>query len=285
MDKTMKSEMTGDRMAGLLTGGAAIPRLDAFCIVHTNALHSPEEKSLQSPTATEYQTLDQAYTFFNEKLFYGSLPAVLITLQRHRGALGYFSPKRFQHRSERQQHVHEIALNPDYFSGAPDSAVCQTLVHEMAHVCQQEFGRPGRGRYHNREFARIMFEIGLMCSTTGKPGGEITGESMSDYVIESGQFSMACADFLSSYRLSWQSISPAIENSAGAPLEEGGVGSGRDGASGLALVSGRTRTKYTCPNCGLNAWAKPQAAIDCHQCSLEANEIVLMLAGYTRLKR
>jgi hypothetical protein len=37
----------------------------------------------------------EAYDFFNAGLFAGSLPHVLVTLQRHANALGYFSPDRF----------------------------------------------------------------------------------------------------------------------------------------------------------------------------------------------
>ena len=35
-------------------------------------------------------------------------------------------------------------------------------------------------------------------------------------------------------------------------------------------------TKFTCPNCTLNAWAKPDALIDCHRCSEEAPKAILL---------
>jgi hypothetical protein len=40
-------------------------------------------------------TLQTAYDYFNTELFGGRLPQVLITLQRKKGARGYFSPNRF----------------------------------------------------------------------------------------------------------------------------------------------------------------------------------------------
>jgi hypothetical protein len=42
-------------------------------------------------TRTEYQGFQKAYDFFNRELFDGSLPQVLVTLQRHANTRGYFS--------------------------------------------------------------------------------------------------------------------------------------------------------------------------------------------------
>jgi len=43
---------------------------------------------------------------------------VLVTLQRHAKARGYFSPERFTGRVEHAA-VRELAMNPDSFTGAP----------------------------------------------------------------------------------------------------------------------------------------------------------------------
>lgn len=42
-------------------------------------------------TQAEYRAFQQAYDFFNQELFANSLPPVLVTLQRHAKAYGYFS--------------------------------------------------------------------------------------------------------------------------------------------------------------------------------------------------
>jgi hypothetical protein len=219
----------------------------------------------QSPiTATEYGTLQDAYDHFNRALFDGALPQVLITLQRSRRSLGYFSPERFQCRGEKRQRVHEVALNPNGFTGSDDVKILSTLVHEMTHVWQQEYGRPGRGPYHNREFARKMHSVGLMASSTGRPGGAETGDSVSHYILEDGKFIAACHEFMKAYRLVWE---PATEG-----LQSPIAG---DGATERTKV--QTRTKFTCPNCGLNVWAKPGALIDCHRCTAETRETIVML--------
>ena len=48
-----------------------------------------------NPTQRTYTTLDDAYRFFNDRLFNGGLPACLITMQRSKKAYGYFAGGRF----------------------------------------------------------------------------------------------------------------------------------------------------------------------------------------------
>jgi len=185
-------------------------------------------------TLKEYQGFQRAYDFFNRELFAGSLPQVLVTLQRHANTRGYFSPERFKGRIERQT-VHELALNPDNFTGRTDEMILSTLVHEMAHVWQETYGDPSRRGYHNRQWAGKMREVGLQPTSTGEPGGMETGQSITHYIIPEGLYAKAYAQLSASgYQLHWQSL-PA-------------VGSARKKTS---------KTKFTCPECGQNAWAKP----------------------------
>jgi hypothetical protein len=148
-------------------------------------------------TITEYQGFQTAYDFFNRELFGGSLPQVLVTLQRHAKTKGYFSPERFTGRIDNAA-VHELALNPDGFAGRTDALILSTLVHEMAHVWQQTYGeRPRRG-YHDRQWAAKMREIGLQPSSTGEEGGAETGQSVSHYSIPEGRFAKAYAKLAAS---------------------------------------------------------------------------------------
>jgi len=232
-----------------------------FWIVQSKNSASGRNSTRPSITAAEYGTLQDAYDHFNVALFGGTLPQVLITLQRRGRARGYFCRKRFQRRDKGPEHIHEVALNPDSFTGRSDEEILSTLVHEMVHVWQQEQGHPGRGRYHNREWAAKMHAIGLMASTTGKPGGAVTGDSVSHYVLQDGLYVPACRRFLQRYRLMWESATERDE------VSETGT---------IPTSKAQTRAKFSCPNCGLNAWAKPDALIDCHKCTEEARETVLM---------
>ncbi len=143
-------------------------------------------------TLKEYQGFQRAYDFFNRELFADTLPQVLVTLQRHANTRGYFSPERFNGRIERQT-VHELALNPDTFTGRTDAMILSTLTHEMAHVWQETYGEPSRRGYHNRQWASKMCEIGLQPTTTGEEGGKETGQAVTHYIIPEGRFVRAYA--------------------------------------------------------------------------------------------
>ena len=110
---------------------------------------------LLNPTSSTYDNLLLAYRFMNEHLFDSILPACLITLQREKKTFGYFCGKKFTNDKLKNTYTDEIALNPQYFrfSGRDDRKVISTLVHEMCHLWQHHFGKPGRSRYHNKEWA------------------------------------------------------------------------------------------------------------------------------------
>ncbi len=143
------------------------------------------------PTTQAYHQLQLAYDFFKVELFLVALPPCFITLQR-KGAntFGYFSPARFA--TAAGETADEIALNPRHFATRSFSAVMSTLVHEMVHQWHHHFGRrKSRTAYHNREWAGEMLRLGLHPSDTGEPGGRMTGQTMSHYIIAGGRFEIA----------------------------------------------------------------------------------------------
>lgn len=200
-------------------------------------------------TGKEYSAFEQAYDWFTGRLFGNRLPPCLITLQRHARSRGYFANDRFGHRTEAAAFTDELALNPDTFGSRSDKDILSTLVHEMVHCSQQHFGTPSRRGYHNKEWAAQMVAIGLMPSDTGAPGGKQTGQRVSHYIIEGGPFDEAAETLLASgFRLNWQSVNLAGETEKTAKAQ--------------------SKTKYTCPSCGQNAWAKPDAALLCGGCEV-----------------
>lgn len=165
-------------------------------------------------TLKEYQGFQKAYDFFNRELFAGSLPQVLVTLQRHANSRGYFSPQRFKGRVEKAS-VHELALNPDTFINRTDEMILSTLVHEMCHVWQETYGQPSRRGYHNRQWAQKMREVGLQPTTTGKEGGAETGQAVTHYILPKGQYGTAYAKLAATgLQLNWQSL-PAMGQGRG----------------------------------------------------------------------
>jgi hypothetical protein len=204
---------------------------------------------IQNLTALTYTSLSMAYDFFNMELFSGALPPCLITVQRRKGSFGYFSGERFQNTANQEEITDEIALNPTHFATRPPEEVLSTLVHEMVHLWQHHFGSAPTKSYHDKEWARKMREIGLIPTATGAVGGKETGQKMSHLIAEDGKFKRACESLLASH--------PAILYSDRA-LEE-------DTIRKKKLAS---KTKYTCPTCGLNAWAKPAVSLVCGECQV-----------------
>lgn len=208
----------------------------------------------QSPTAQNYGAFNKAYRYFNDRLFDGTLPDCLITLQRKAKAYGYFAANRFGS-TDGETVTDEIALNPSHFKNRSTDEVLSTLAHEMAHLWQHHYGSPSRGGYHNREWAVKMREIGLIPSDTGQPGGKQTGQSMTHYIEPGGQFERHCRALIDSgfnlpYHDLWNEASGKIQKA-------------------------RNKTKFVCTSCGAAAWGKPDLKIVCGDC----DEIMLAVGG------
>lgn len=170
-------------------------------------------------------------------------------MQRHRGAYGYFSGNRFANHATPEEVTDEIALNPATFASRKPEAILSTLVHEMVHLWQHHFGKPVRTCYHNKEWAAKMKEVGLIPSSTGEPGGKETGQSMTHYIEPGGRFEKTCKTYLASR-------DPVFYQDR----------AGDEKAKTIRKKKAASKTKYTCPDCGLNAWAKPDVSLVCGEC-------------------
>ncbi|MDR0572653.1 MAG: SprT-like domain-containing protein [Tannerella sp.] len=141
-------------------------------------------------TTKQFQTLDDLYAFYNVKLFGASLPECIVNLSRRPHSYGFFVANLWatmDNTMKPNEYSHEISLNPDYLL-RPSIEWHSTLVHEMVHLWQQEFGKPSRVAYHNKQWAEKMESIGLIPSDTGMPGGAKTGQSVSQYINPDGRF-------------------------------------------------------------------------------------------------
>jgi len=163
-----------------------------------------------TPTSQAYAELQIAFDHYNQALFDGALPACLITMQRKPRVLGYYAHRQFIHRHEKST-LDEIAMNPAYFGVVPLLEILQTLVHEMVHAWQRHFGQASRRGYHNRQWADKMEAIGLMPSSTGKPGGARVGEAISDYPIAGSMFMLATQALLETgFNVTWLDRFPPV---------------------------------------------------------------------------
>ena len=210
----------------------------------------------------EYCGLQQAYDHFNLDLFNGKLPDVMITLQHRANSYGHFSPDRFSSRTGNFV-KHELNLNPDGFRDRSDEQICGTLAHEMVHVWQEVFGKPSKCGYHNREWAKKMKAIGLQPSATDLPGDKETGPQMSHYILADGRFARAYSALATTgWKLNLESAARGV-SLTGVSLKggqpSGGQPNGRKDGS---------KTKFTCPRCGVNCWGKSSLEVDCRLCGL-----------------
>ena len=126
-------------------------------------------------TTIQFKTLDDLYRFYNQAIFGGTLSDCIVNMSRHGGAYGFFAANRWRGENEAKKIIHEISINPD-FMNREDIEWHSTLVHEMCHLWQEDFGKPSRGGYHNRQWADKMVQVGLMPTDTGEPGGKQTGQ-------------------------------------------------------------------------------------------------------------
>jgi predicted SprT family Zn-dependent metalloprotease len=181
-----------------------------------------------------------------------------LTFARKANSAGHFAPNRYVGRDGASIASHEINLNPDHFVNETDQEVASTLAHKLVHLWEHKNGSAPRGAYHGKVWAEKMKSIGLMPSSTGAPGGKETGNRVSHYILTDGPFTKSFAALQATgWRLDLES----------AP---------RPGSSTRGLSS---KTKFTCPECGQNAWGKPRLEVWCKSCSLALEQPVEMIAA------
>lgn len=197
----------------------------------------------KKPTTAQFAAFQAMYDYFNRVLFAGSLCSVILNFSRAAHSLGFFAPDRWAETKDKST-VHEISLNPAHLATRPAREVAATLAHEMAHCWQQEHGTPSAGGYHNKEWAAKMDEIGLVPSATGAPGGAKVGFRMTHYIADGGPFALAFDAMPAEHLLPWSSWEPEKARRKSAPAP-------------------KSKVKYTCPDCGANAWGKPELHLVC----------------------
>jgi len=247
-----------------------------------------------TPTLQMYWQLQQAFDHFNVTLFDNQLPQCLITLRSSNRHKGYHHPNRFINAGG--ETLHEIGLNPGFFTLLPVEEALSTLVHEMVHHWQECVGRPTKSNHHNKEWVAKMESIGLIPSNTGLPGGEQTGRRVTHYIQPDGPFMTACRALIDhGFALPWYDRHVPTEPEHIAQTREALA------AEGLAIASGPPpweqipeptetapgqdappriytpperkpsppRVKMTCPDCKAKAWTEPDNELICGLCKVE----------------
>jgi len=194
----------------------------------------------KTPSKETYEGLEQAFDYFNEALFENRLPPVMFTLTRKRGAHGYFHAEQFSHRDGDK--THEIALNPNTMD-RDIASVLSTLVHEMTHLEQEEFGKPSKNGHHNQAWAELMLRVGLTPTDTGEAGGKMTGRKVTHMIDPDGPFAVALANLMP-FDIPYFTM----------PVQA------------AAKAKDKSKVKHSCPTCDAKAWAKAGSRLVCGDC-------------------
>lgn len=192
-------------------------------------------------TLTQFEAIQKIYDYFNEHLFDGILNNCILNFSRKSKAYGFFAPERWNKIGNAELKLHEISLNPEHLKREP-KAVIGTLVHEMVHLWQQDFGKPSPG-YHNKEWAAKMKTVGLYPSNTGAEGGKETGKNCSHYIIEGGEYDHFYNEMPTEF------LYPFV-----------------CAAEFNIKKASKNKVKYTCPSCNTNIWGKDGLRVECENC-------------------
>lgn len=186
-----------------------------------------------------YSSLQEAFNALNSELFGGILPHCIITIGKcNKRVHGFHHAEQWGEGGESL--ISEICLNPIFFKKREDIKIFSTLLHEMVHLWQYNEGKSSRNDYHNTEFARKMIEVGLQPSNTGKPGGAMTGQQMTHYIIEEGVFETL-----------FKKLKIKID-----------IGKKQN----LSIKRISSKVKFQCPQCNQAAWGKPSLKLYCGDC-------------------
>lgn len=151
--------------------------------------------NVESPSLKFYQSLEQAFDFYNKELFEGKLNKVFFTVRsgenkdKKTQILGYYWQNIFAYQ---KKPISEIALNISTFGDCSTVEVLAVLVHEMTHQWRAEVSSepydPNRLGGHDEIWGNKMQQMGLVPTNTGIPGGKRTGKQMMHYIADDGLF-------------------------------------------------------------------------------------------------
>jgi hypothetical protein len=257
--------------------GGGVELRGASRAVTTFQFGAHQNSNALDPTAEVVAEWQRARDRFNAGLFDGTLPDFFLTFTQAPQVMGHFSAHAI--RNDRGVEAHEIAINLNWVAGLGVVEGWSTLVHEMCHLWRHLYGGPNRKGgasapgYHDAIWADRMEAVGLMPSSTGRPGGKRTGYRMAEYVIEGGPFDLISRELLiADETIRWVGTSPPLFTFSD-PNSSQADPAGRADPAGTAESGrrARKRTRFVCPNCELKAWARPSAKLACVTCGLTLN--------------
>jgi len=224
-----------------------------------------EKKTQINPSVEQSESLIDAFDYINKELFGDQLPRPMLIFTRNPKILGgYYSPDKWFNTDGKG--VDEIAINANSMIQGDEIELFQVIIHEMSHQWQQHYGTPGRGGYHNREWADKVLEIGLKPINVNDSDAE-TGDSITTILIKGGLAMLALANMPEDISI------PFYAEIMGNPDDDDDKKDrGPQEEVPTPKPKSGQRTKYTCPNCGTNMWGRSGINVQCMDCTMKLIE-------------
>lgn len=203
---------------------------------------------MPTPSYEQIKTFQEIYKIFNDGLFSGQLPEVILNFSRS-GAktVAFYRPKTWISTNEKQTDLlAEISLSPKYLY-RERRQIFSSVVHEQCHLWQDLFGKAPRSCYHDKQWADKMIECGLQ---PDNGHGGVTGQSVSHDVVNGGAFDRI-----------FQTLDESLHLPFLTSKEEG-----------MTMKRPSSRKKYTCPACQSSVWGKANLQIMCGDCNEHYNQ-------------
>jgi len=218
-----------------------------------------------SPAKAQIKSIEKAYAYFNRVLFFRKLPECVLTLGSP-GKKSLGSMLSYSWITDVEGEIfHQITLDRRVFAYVP-MEVHSTLVHEMVHLWQYEYGTPSKNApYHNKEWARKMKEVGLIPSHTGDVGGKETGNKVSHYIESGGRFEKAFNKLPASCSYPLTTRMPDELYPAKVRVVPSRKNQNKEENR---QRSGTSKATYICPKCGQRAYGSQKLMLNCGVCEV-----------------
>lgn len=207
---------------------------------------------------TVIEELERLFEIFNQKFYDGKLQKPVITIQANKNrklAYGWCTTKKIWKDRFQENFFYEINLTPEFLH-LEIYEICATLLHEMAHLANLQFGIKDCSRgntYHNLKFKEMAEKGGLRIEHHPKYGWTITHlTDETTALIDSLDIDPAV---FALYR-----HSPAIHD------VEGGKSEGEEGIIDKPEKPKSGWRQYFCPVCGQKIRASKDVNIICGDC-------------------
>lgn len=204
-----------------------------------------------APTIEQFSAYNEAFTYFNRRLFDGRLEPAMLSIARKGRSHGYFTPRKWRNKAGEQ--VHEIAISPDLIAEGLDATMAQVVALMGRQLRWQEAIEAGDERaaataargYADARQCEIWLELGLLPS--GKDGGRTRGGWNLDVeVVLEGEADMAIEAVPKKAMLPWEAVAEGQAEGGDGPRRKTG------------------RLKYTCPICEAHVLGRPGLEVRCN---------------------